>query len=56
MEVLIRYLENNECPAMAIEMEHPWAQSPKSIGSIATMYLSILFMKDVRDGEDGFLQ
>lgn len=29
-------------------MEHPWAKSPTTIGSIATMYLSILLMRDLK--------
>ena len=53
--MLIKYLENDAAPAMNIDMGHPWAHSPKSIGSIATMYLSILFMKDLLEGEDGFM-
>lgn len=42
--------------ATTIDMGHPWARSPASIGSIATMYLSILFMRDIKEGEDGFQQ
>jgi len=47
-------LENDEELASKINMGHPWAKSPTTIGSIATMYLSILFMRDIKDGEDGF--
>jgi hypothetical protein len=53
--VLLKHLENEEAPASTIDMGHPWARSPTTIGSIATMYLSILFMRDIKEGEDGFL-
>ena len=29
-----------------IESDHPWAQSPKTIGSIATMYVSTLLIPE----------
>jgi len=51
---LIKYLENNEPPAVPINMDHPWAKSPTTIGSISSMYLSILFLKEHREHEDGF--
>ena len=37
-------------------MGHPWAQNPTTIGSIATMYLSILFMRYLVEDEDGYQQ
>jgi hypothetical protein len=37
-----------------IDIGHPWAQSPTTIGSIATMYLSILFMREVLPDEEGY--
>jgi len=51
---LIKYLENDEPPATPIDMGHPWAKSPSTIGSISTMYLSILFMRDLRENEEGY--
>jgi hypothetical protein len=37
-------------------MGHPWAKNPTTIGSIATMYLSILFMRYLVEEEDGYQQ
>jgi len=54
INILIKYLESDDPLATVIDMGHPWAKSPNTIGSIATMYLSILFMRDIKEGEDGF--
>jgi hypothetical protein len=51
---LIKYLENETAPSTFIDIGHPWAQSPKTIGSIATMYMSILFMRELLPEEDGY--
>ena len=37
-------------------MGHPWAQNPTTIGSIATMYMSILFMRFLVVDEEGYQQ
>lgn len=47
INILIKYLDNDSQPATSIDMAHPWAKSPTTIGSISTMYLCILFMKDI---------
>jgi len=47
-------LENDSEPNTYIDIGHPWAESPKTIGSISTMYMSILFMRDLLPEEEGF--
>jgi hypothetical protein len=47
-------MDSDEALAFPIEMDHPWAQSPQSIGSIATMYMSILFVREFQIGELGY--
>jgi hypothetical protein len=37
-------------------MGHPWAKNPTTIGSIATMYLTILFMRYLVEEEEGYYQ
>ena len=54
IKVLIKYLESDTAPSTIIDIGHPWAQSPRTIGSISTMYMSILFMRDLLPEEDGY--
>ena len=42
--VLIDYLENNTAPSSPMNIGHHWAKSPTTIGSIAAMYMCILFI------------
>jgi hypothetical protein len=52
--VLMKYLEDNTLPSKYVDIAHPWAAGPKTLGSIATIYLSILFMRDLNSDETGY--
>ena len=47
-------MENEAYLQNVIDIGHPWAKSPTTIGSMATMYLSIIFMRDLLPEEDGY--
>ncbi len=50
----MKYLENDTKPTTLIDIDHPWAKSPTTLGSIATMYLSILFMRELLPNDEGY--
>jgi len=39
-------INNDQKLILPIDMGHPWASNPKSIGSLATMYLCLFFIKE----------
>jgi hypothetical protein len=56
LKVLVSYMEDDTRPATVIDIGHPWAESPTSIGSIATMYTSILFMRENITDDDDYIK
>ena len=43
-----------EPTAYQINMGHPWADSPVTIGSISLMYMQILLMREIPYDSPGF--
>ena len=43
-----------EPTAYQINMGHPWADSPLTIGSISLMYMQILLMRDIPYDSPGY--
>ena len=43
---MIYFLDKNKELNEELDYQHPWATSPKTFGSLASMYLAILFMKE----------
>ncbi len=52
--MLIKHLENNTKIMAKVDIGHPWASNPSTIGSIASMYMSILFMREVLPENYGY--
>jgi hypothetical protein len=40
----------------AVDLGHPWVSPLATIGSNATMYISIIFMKNLFEGDEGYSQ
>ncbi len=47
-------MSNNDAILEPPGINHPWVSAPQTIGSLATMNISLLFMREMEPGDFGY--